>query len=123
MPRDKKRRRSHDHHDKLPPHVTIPQMFMPQVLPMQTQPQSQVAMPPQAVQTQNDSDDDASSSSESLATMAAKKKQYKLYAKQLTIGQTYFGELPKKRLQRFAQSIDPEHFDLICTGESGVLSM
>ena len=119
MPRDKKRRRSHGHHDKLPPHVTIPQMFMPQVLPMQTQPQPQGIMPPQNL-PRHDSDDD-SSSSESLATLAAKKKQEKLDAKQLTMGSTYFGELPKKRLQRFAQSIDPEHFDVICTGESGVL--
>ena len=106
-------------------------MFMPQMLPMQSQlPGTPVNMPPQVVQQnqtqivpQHDSDDDESSSSENLATMAAKKKQEKLDAKQLTIGHTYFGELPKKRLQRFAQSIDPENFDLICTGESGVLSM
>ena len=98
-------------------------MFMPQVVPMPTQFQGPTQ--PQAMQTQivprrDDSDDD-SSSSDSLATAAAKKKQEKLDHKQLTNSSTFFGELPKKRLQRFAQSIDPENFDLICTGESGVL--
>ena len=103
-------------------------MFMPQVLPMQSQFPGAMNMSPQVVQQnqtqivpQHDSDDDESSSSDSLATMAAKKKQDKLDAKQLSSGLTYFGELPKKRLQRFAQSVDPEHFDFICTGESGVL--
>ena len=111
MPRDKKRARTQSAQQ---PHVSIPQMFMPQMMPMQ----SQSHLPMQVTQTlppDPQDDNDSSSSDESLETAAARRKQEQQDQKQLTSSSTYFCELPKKRLQRFAQAVDGELFDLVST--------
>ena len=116
MGRDRKKRQRPNEQ----PHVSIPQMFMPQMMSMQTpSPGTPMAMQSQTLPPQED--EDSSSSDVSLETAAARKRQDKADLKQLQSGSTYFSELPKKRLQRFAQAIDPEVFDFVSTGESGVL--